>query len=213
MRIRGAAGPAASTWPGILVGPMHPPDPERPLPAIPTRIKFFRESERGFRFSGHGDGLRSTRQELEIVLVASSKNRETSTSGDIALEQPRTGSGAPEAGRGLEQAIGQRIRAIRRDLDLTVSDLASAAGISTGMLSKIENGQISPSLATLQAIAAALNVPLISALFAAFEERRDCSFVPAGQGVRHRTPRHQGRPPLPAARPRARRRRRRSSPI
>jgi len=50
------------------------------------------------------------------------------------------------------------------------------------MLSKIENGQISPSLATLQAVAGALNVP-ITALFSAFEERRDCSYVPAGQGV------------------------------
>lgn len=50
------------------------------------------------------------------------------------------------------------------------------------MLSKIENGQISPSLSTLQAIAAALNVP-ITALFAAFEEKRDCSYVKAGQGV------------------------------
>jgi transcriptional regulator with XRE-family HTH domain len=50
------------------------------------------------------------------------------------------------------------------------------------MLSKIENGLISPSLSTLQAISNVLNVPL-STLFASFEEKRDCSFVPAGQGV------------------------------
>ena len=50
------------------------------------------------------------------------------------------------------------------------------------MLSKIESGQISPSLATLQAVAGALHVP-ISQLFAAFEEQRDCSFVAGGQGV------------------------------
>jgi transcriptional regulator with XRE-family HTH domain len=50
------------------------------------------------------------------------------------------------------------------------------------MLSKIENGAISPSLATLEALAGALNVS-ITALFARFEERRDCSFVPAGRGV------------------------------
>ncbi|GGF73281.1 transcriptional regulator [Azorhizobium oxalatiphilum] len=94
-----------------------------------------------------------------------------------------TGSGAPEAGAtSLEQALGIQVRAVRRELDLTVSDLASAAGISVGMLSKIENGQISPSLSTLQAVARALNVP-ITALFSAFEERRDCSYVRAGQGV------------------------------
>src|SRR4051812_295836 len=51
------------------------------------------------------------------------------------------------------------------------------------MLSKIENGAISPSLATLGALAKALNVP-ISRLFSETEERRDCSFVKAGQGLR-----------------------------
>ena len=50
------------------------------------------------------------------------------------------------------------------------------------MLSKIENGGISPSLATLQSIAGVLQVPL-SLLFAAFEERQDCSYVPAGNGL------------------------------
>jgi transcriptional regulator with XRE-family HTH domain len=98
-------------------------------------------------------------------------------------DELHTGSGAPAMGRTLEQALGQRIRVIRRELNLTVSELAGAAQISVGMLSKIENGLISPSLGTLQSIAAALNVP-ISSLFATFEEKRDCSYVAAGQGVR-----------------------------
>jgi mannose-6-phosphate isomerase-like protein (cupin superfamily) len=51
------------------------------------------------------------------------------------------------------------------------------------MLSKIENGSISPSLGTLNALAKALNVPLRQ-LFAETDERRDCSFVSAGAGVR-----------------------------
>ncbi len=94
-----------------------------------------------------------------------------------------TGSNAPpRAARTLEQSIGNYIRQQRRRLDLTGGDLAGASGISTSMLSKIENGQISPSLATLQAIAGALNTPL-TAFFANHEERRDCSFVKAGQGV------------------------------
>jgi len=96
---------------------------------------------------------------------------------------PRTGSSAPEiAERTLERAVGAQVRSLRHRLGLTVQDLAHAAGISAGMLSKVENGQISPSLGSLQAVAAALNVPLTT-LFAAFEERRDCSFVPAGQGL------------------------------
>jgi len=94
-----------------------------------------------------------------------------------------TGSSAPaEQDRTLERTIGGQVRSLRRRLDLSVSDLASAAGISAGMLSKIENGQISASLGTLQSIAAALSTPM-STLFAAFDEKRDCSFVKSGQGV------------------------------
>lgn len=101
-----------------------------------------------------------------------------------ATEEPiATGSGAPPADeRTLERALGGQVRKLRRRLDLSLSDLAASAGVSIGMLSKIENGQISPSLATLQAIAGALGAP-ITALFAEYEERRDASFVRAGQGV------------------------------
>jgi transcriptional regulator with XRE-family HTH domain len=97
----------------------------------------------------------------------------------------RTGSLAPAepAARSLEAGIGAEVRRLRKSFDLTVTELGIAAGISSGMLSKIENGAISPSLATLDALAKALNVP-ISRLFAETEERRDCSFVKAGRGVR-----------------------------
>ncbi len=94
-----------------------------------------------------------------------------------------TGSNAGQAvERTLEQALGVQVRKLRRHADLTASELALASGISAGMLSKIESGQISPSLATLQALAQALNVPFTQ-LFADFEEQRDCSFVRSGQGV------------------------------
>jgi transcriptional regulator with XRE-family HTH domain len=82
----------------------------------------------------------------------------------------------------LEQAIGVQVRQLRRRVGITVSELAASAGLSGGMLSKIENGQISPSLASLQALATALNVP-ITTFFSTFEEKRDCSFVKAGTGV------------------------------
>jgi transcriptional regulator with XRE-family HTH domain len=97
----------------------------------------------------------------------------------------RTGSLAPSElpRRSLEAEIGAEVRKLRKSLELTVAELGAAAQISSGMLSKIENGAISPSLGTLRALASALNVP-ISSLFAETEERRDCSFVKAGQGVR-----------------------------
>lgn len=102
---------------------------------------------------------------------------------DGESEAATTVSNAPPvAARMLERSLGKQVRKVRRDLDLSVADLAGAAGISTGMMSKIENGQISPSLATLQSISSALSVSL-SSLFASFEDRQDCSYVPSGQGV------------------------------
>jgi transcriptional regulator with XRE-family HTH domain len=85
--------------------------------------------------------------------------------------------------RSLEAGIGAEVRRLRKSLDLTAAELAASSGISTGMLSKIENGAISPSLGTLDALAKALNAP-ISQLFAETEERRDCSLVKAGTGLR-----------------------------
>ena len=69
----------------------------------------------------------------------------------------------------LEQIVGAQVRALRLALDMTLSDLAQAASVSAGMLSKIENGQTSPSLGTLQALAGALNIPLGS-FFTTFDE-------------------------------------------
>jgi transcriptional regulator with XRE-family HTH domain len=82
----------------------------------------------------------------------------------------------------LEVAIGRQVRHFRQQLDMTVVEVAKLAGLSPGMLSKIENGMTSPSLATLQALSRALNVP-VTALFRKFEEQRDATFVRAGHGL------------------------------
>ena len=82
----------------------------------------------------------------------------------------------------LEAAIGRQVRSLRKKLDMRVTELASLAGLSSGMLSKIENGLTSPSLGTLKALSVALNVP-VTALFQQFEERREATFVRAGQGL------------------------------
>ncbi|TDJ15128.1 MAG: helix-turn-helix domain-containing protein [Gammaproteobacteria bacterium] len=82
----------------------------------------------------------------------------------------------------LEIAIGQQVRAFRMQLHMTVAEVASQADLSPGMLSKIENGLTSPSLATLKALSGALNVP-VTAFFRKYEEERDASFVKAGQGL------------------------------
>ena len=85
-------------------------------------------------------------------------------------------------GKLLEEAIGREVKRFREKLGLTITELAKAADMSAGMLSKIENGATSPSLASLQALSRALHVP-VTALFRGYEEIRDATFVKAGQGL------------------------------
>lgn len=82
----------------------------------------------------------------------------------------------------LEVAIGREVRAHRKKMGITVADLSETTGLSIGMLSKIENGNTSPSLTTLQTLADALSVPLTS-FFRGFEETRDAVHTKAGDGV------------------------------
>ena len=59
----------------------------------------------------------------------------------------------------LEVTIGREISASRKQQNITVAELAAETNLSIGMLSKIENGNTSPSLSTLQTISNALSVP------------------------------------------------------
>lgn len=82
----------------------------------------------------------------------------------------------------LEAAIGRQVRRLRQLKGQTIAQLAKEMGLSNGMLSKIENGQISPSLSSLQALSKSLNVP-ITTFFEGFEEQRLVMHVKAGEGV------------------------------
>lgn len=82
----------------------------------------------------------------------------------------------------LEIAIGRELRAHRRKQEITVAELSTKTGLSIGMLSKIENGNTSPSLTTLQTLANALRVP-ITGFFRRFEETREFVHTKSGMGV------------------------------
>ncbi len=82
----------------------------------------------------------------------------------------------------LEVAIGREVRAFRKAHGTTVAELSELTGLSIGMLSKIENGNTSPSLSTLQTLANALSVPLTS-FFRQYEERREAVHTKSGDGV------------------------------
>ena len=98
------------------------------------------------------------------------------------LSQDPHVTSAGEREKVLEVAIGREVRSFRKQKEITVAELASMTGLSIGMLSKIENGNTSPSLSTLQTLANALSVPLTS-FFRRFEEQRTAVHTKAGEGV------------------------------
>merc|ERR1711998_552657 len=77
-----------------------------------------------------------------------------------------------DGGRDLAAKIGAEVRRQRKHQDMTTAMLADAAGLSQGMLSKIETGHTSPSLSTLSSLADALAVP-VSSFFSASEKSRE----------------------------------------
>jgi transcriptional regulator with XRE-family HTH domain len=57
-------------------------------------------------------------------------------------------------------SLGVKLRELRKERNLSQRDLASQAGISPNAISLIERNEISPSVATLQRLAAALSVKM-----------------------------------------------------
>jgi transcriptional regulator with XRE-family HTH domain len=102
------------------------------------------------------------------------------TAAPVMMQDPHRVSEPRE--KNLEVAIGRAVRSFRRQKAMTVADLSKQTGLSIGMLSKIENGITSPSLATLQSLAHALSVPL-TGFFRRYEERREVTHVKAGDHV------------------------------
>ena len=98
----------------------------------------------------------------------------------LSQDPHRTSAGDRE--KVLEVAIGREVRAFRKQKEITVAELATKTGLSIGMLSKIENGNTSPSLSTLQTLANSLSVPLTS-FFRRFEEQRMAVHTKSGEGV------------------------------
>lgn len=82
----------------------------------------------------------------------------------------------------LKVAVGQELRFWRNHRGLTGAKLASLSGVSAGMLTKIEKGDVAPSIQTLVRIADALEVPT-SMFFHRLNKRPSVNFVPAGKGL------------------------------
>jgi transcriptional regulator with XRE-family HTH domain len=65
---------------------------------------------------------------------------------------------AGEIGADCDQWVGRQVRDLRKARRKSLKQLAEASGLSIGLLSQIERGTSSPSLRSLQAISAALDV-------------------------------------------------------
>ena len=99
----------------------------------------------------------------------------------VAGHSTRPEAPEPEPGAELGGIIGWRVRARAREIGLSSSDLARRVGLSKGMISKIENAQVSPSLATMARLARALEIPVTS-LFQGLDEECDALFTKSGTG-------------------------------
>jgi DNA-binding XRE family transcriptional regulator/quercetin dioxygenase-like cupin family protein len=83
----------------------------------------------------------------------------------------------------LEQYLGMQIKRQRQAQDLKLADVAKIADISQGMLSKIENAQVSTSLDTLSRLCDVLGLPL-SKLFSEYDQQDGSALlVKADQGM------------------------------
>jgi transcriptional regulator with XRE-family HTH domain len=98
-------------------------------------------------------------------------------------------------------AQGDRVRSLREAMDLSLRDLAERSGVSAPMLSQVERGETSPTLAVAEKIAAGLELTLSQLL--RLDEDRHVVVVRHGQ---RRTRRRRGHtveeltPPLPGQR-------------
>jgi len=84
--------------------------------------------------------------------------------------------------------VGERLRELRQERNMSMRSLARASGLSTNALSMIERARTSPSVSTLVKIAAALGVP-ITAFFRLEPPKRDIVFRKADTRSRVTVPR------------------------
>ncbi len=83
----------------------------------------------------------------------------------------------------IDDTIGTALRRAREARRLTAKELSNDAGVSAPMISRIENGQSSATLPTLEKLAAALDVPLVSLFGDVAQTHSDYTFTLAGQGL------------------------------
>lgn len=95
-----------------------------------------------------------------------------------------TASAAPAA---EDLRVGPRVRALREGMGLSLRDLAERSGVSAPMLSQVERGETSPTLAVAARIAGGLELSLSQLL--RLDESDGVTIVRAGERLRGGNPR------------------------
>jgi transcriptional regulator with XRE-family HTH domain len=107
----------------------------------------------------------------------------------------------PARAHGDSAELGLRVRALRDAMGLSLRDLAERSGVSAPMLSQVERGETSPTLAVAEKIAAGLELTLSQLL--RLDEDQHVVVVRAGKSRRRRRGGHlveELSPPLPGQR-------------
>lgn len=84
---------------------------------------------------------------------------------------------------GLDEFIGLTIKAARKAADLKIVDVCRMSGISQGMISKIENAQVSSSLDSLNRLCDAIGMPISQLLSNYNRAEGDAHFTKSGEGL------------------------------
>lgn len=98
-------------------------------------------------------------------------------------------------------SVGTRVRALREAMGLSLRDLAERSGVSAAMLSQVERGETSPTLAVAEKIAAGLELTLSQLL--RLDEGEHVAISRAGERRRYERGGHRFEeltPPLPGQR-------------
>jgi transcriptional regulator with XRE-family HTH domain len=108
---------------------------------------------------------------------------------------------SPAATGGDTPPVGARIRALREAMGFSLRDLAERSGVSAPMLSQVERGETSPTLAVATKIAAGLELTLSQLL--RLDEGQHVAVSRAGERRRYERGGHRFEeltPPLPGQR-------------
>jgi transcriptional regulator with XRE-family HTH domain len=98
------------------------------------------------------------------------------------LRESKKKVGKPN-GSAVALQVGRNVRRLRQERGVNLSDLAASAGISLAMLSRLEKGDVTPSLETLVALGEALGTNAAALLKDEVAQQSDAQLVQKGEGL------------------------------